>query len=85
MAPPSASTEHAVLRPLGLAEDAVTVRVEEGDVVAAAGPYAGAAGAVGGFVVVEAEDLAGALEVARRIPAARHGGAVEVRPVATYW
>jgi hypothetical protein len=71
--------------PLGLPEDAVTVRVADGLVATAAGPYAGAEHAVGGFAVVEADDLAGAVEVARSIPAARLGGAVEIRPVATYW
>ncbi len=71
--------------PLGLPGDAVTVRVADGEITTATGPYAGAEHAVGGFAVVEAEDLTAALEVARSIPAARHGGAVEVRPVATYW
>jgi hypothetical protein len=42
-------------------------------------------GAVGGYFVLEADDLAAAIELASRIPAARHGGAIEVRPVATYW
>jgi hypothetical protein len=71
--------------PLGLPDDAVTVRISDGELLTAAGPYAGAEHAVGGFAVVEADDLDGALEVARSIPAARHGGAVEVRPAATYW
>jgi len=33
----------------------------------------------------EADDLDAAIELAARIPAARLGGAIEVRPVATYW
>ncbi len=45
----------------------------------------GAKGAVGGFYVVEAEDLAAALAIASRVPQARLGGAVEVRPSARYW
>jgi hypothetical protein len=40
---------------------------------------------VGGFAVFEADDLDAAVALASRIPAARHGGAVEVRPAATYW
>jgi hypothetical protein len=36
---------------------------------------------LGGFFLFEADDLDAALEVAARIPAARRGGAVEVRPV----
>jgi hypothetical protein len=71
--------------PLGLPEDAITVRVENGRTVTSEGPFVNGHGAVGGYLVFEADDLGAALEVAARIPAARHGGAVEVRPVATYW
>jgi hypothetical protein len=39
----------------------------------------------GGYLVFEADDLDAAIELASRIPAARHGGAIEIRPVATYW
>jgi len=41
--------------------------------------------AVGGYFIIEADDLDAAIEVAGRVPAARLGGAVEVRAVATYW
>jgi hypothetical protein len=41
--------------------------------------------AIGGWFILEAENLDAALEVAARVPAARLGGAVEVRPVETYW
>lgn len=71
--------------PLGLPEKARTVRVEDGKTVAAEGPYMGAAGAVGGYLVFEADDINAAIELAARIPAARLGGAIEVRPVETYW
>lgn len=71
--------------PLGLPENATTVRVEGGRTLAAHGPYAGANEAVGGYVVLEAEDLDDAIELASRIPAARLGGAIEVRPVEKYW
>jgi hypothetical protein len=71
--------------PLGLPENATTVRVENGATVTAKGPYLGAKGAVGGFGVVEAEDLDAAVAIASRIPQARMGGAVEVRPSAKYW
>lgn len=71
--------------PLGLPEGATTVRVDNGTAVTRSGPYLDAKDAVGGFVVVEADDIDGAIAVASRIPAARHGGAVEIRPVATYW
>jgi hypothetical protein len=71
--------------PLGLPQDAKTVRVDNGATFTSDGPYVDAKGAVGGYLVLEADDLAAAIEVASRIPAARHGGAIEVRPVATYW
>jgi hypothetical protein len=71
--------------PLGLPEKARTVRVEGSKTVVADGPYMGAAGAVGGYSVFEADDIDAAIELAARIPAARLGGAIEVRPVETYW
>ena len=71
--------------PLGLPEHATTVRVDGGGPITTDGPYVDTKGAVGGFFVLEAEDLGAAAEVAARVPAARLGGAVEIRPVATYW
>jgi hypothetical protein len=71
--------------PLGLPENATTVRVENGSVVTREGPYLDGRGAVGGFYVVEAEDLDAAVTIASRIPPARMGGAVEVRPSEKYW
>ena len=71
--------------PLGLPEDATTVRVHDGKPLVTDGPFVGTKEAIGGFFVVEAEDLDAAIALAVRVPAARLGGAVEVRPVATYW
>jgi hypothetical protein len=71
--------------PLGLPENATTVRVENDSIVTSEGPYLDAKGAVGGFYVLEAEDLDAAVTMASRIPPARLGGAVEVRPSARYW
>jgi hypothetical protein len=71
--------------PLGLPKDAKTVRVANGRTQLADGPYVDAVRAVGGYFVVEADTLDAAVEVASRVPAARLGGAVEVRPVAQYW
>ncbi len=71
--------------PLGLPEQATTVRVDNGQAIATEGPYVDSKGAVGGYVVLEADDLDAAIALAARIPAARHGGAIEVRPVGTYW
>jgi hypothetical protein len=71
--------------PLGLPADAKTVRVVDGGAVTTAGPVVDALGAVGGYLVLEADALDDAVALAARIPAARHGGAIEIRPVATYW
>ncbi|HEX3589628.1 MAG TPA: YciI family protein [Pseudonocardiaceae bacterium] len=71
--------------PLGLPENATTVRVADGSPVTTGGPYLDVKGAVGGFLIVEAENLEAAVAVAARVPQARMGGAVEVRPSVTYW
>jgi hypothetical protein len=71
--------------PLGLPKDAVTVRVSDGKTVATPGPFVNAAGAVGGYYIVEAQTQEEAVALAARVPAARLGGAVEVRPAQTYW
>jgi hypothetical protein len=71
--------------PLGLPEQATTVRVQDGKAQASDGPFLGDGGAVGGYFIFEADDLDAAIELAARIPAARLGGAIEVRPVGTYW
>jgi hypothetical protein len=71
--------------PLGLPKDATTVRVLNGKVLTADGPFVDVRGAVGGYYVLEADNLDAAIQLASRIPAARLGGAIEVRPVAKYW
>jgi hypothetical protein len=71
--------------PLGLPEKAVTVRVNDSEVVASEGPFAGSMAAVGGYLIFDADSLDDAIALAGRVPAARHGGAVEVRPAEPYW
>jgi hypothetical protein len=71
--------------PLGLPDHATTVRVENGETLVTDGPFIGIKEAIGGFFVFEADDLDAAIELASRVPAARLGGAIEVRPVETYW
>ncbi len=46
------------------------------------GPFADTKEVLGGFCLVEADNLDEALELAARVPAVRLGGTVEVRPVA---
>ena len=62
-------------------ETATTVRVEDGRTLTTDGPFVAIKEALGGYLVFEAEDLDAAIALAARIPAARHGGAVEVRPI----
>jgi hypothetical protein len=62
-------------------ETASTVRVQDGKSLITDGPFAEIKEAIGGYLVLEAGDLDSALELAARIPAARMGGAVEVRPI----
>jgi hypothetical protein len=62
-------------------ETATTVRVEGGEMLLTDGPFVEAKEHLGGYCLVEAEDLDAALALAARIPAARMGGAVEVRPL----
>jgi hypothetical protein len=71
--------------PLGLPENATTVRVRDGKTLSEGGPFVDTEGAVGGYLVFEADNLDAAITLASRIPAARLGGAIEVRPVGTYW
>jgi hypothetical protein len=62
-------------------ETATTVRVQNGQTLLTDGPFVEAKEHLGGYMVVDADDIDAALEIAARIPAARMGGAVEVRPV----
>ena len=62
-------------------ESATTVRVEDGQMLTTDGPFADTKEILGGLYLFEAENLDRALDVAARIPAARMGGAVEVRPI----
>jgi hypothetical protein len=66
------------LRPI---DTATTVRVDDGRTLLSDGPFVEAKEHLGGFLLVEADDLDDVLEIAARVPAARMGGAVEVRPI----
>ena len=57
---------------------------QDGKTLTTDGPFAAVKEALGGYLVLEADDLDAAIELASRIPAARLGGAVEVRPVVEY-
>jgi hypothetical protein len=71
--------------PLGYRKDATTVRVQDGQTITSDETVGGIDATPGSFYVFEAEDKDAAIAFAARIPAARVGGAVEVRPVGMYW
>jgi hypothetical protein len=60
---------------------ATTVRVHDGATLTTDGPFPETKEALGGYYLFEAEHLDAAIELAARVPTARLGGAVEVRPV----
>ena len=62
-------------------EAATTVRVQDDKTLTTDGPFVATKEALGGWLLFEAGDLDAAIELASRIPAARMGGAVEVRPI----
>lgn len=69
--------------PLGLPKAAKTVQVRNGKAEVKDGTYLGEG--AGGYLVFEAENMDAAVALAARIPAARLGGAVEIRPAEQYW
>ncbi len=71
--------------PLGRPEAARTVSVRDGKVTVTNGPHLGEGQGIGGFSVYEAASMEAAIALAARIPAARLGGAVEIRPAEKYW
>jgi len=66
---------------LGELSSATTVRVKDGETLTTDGPFAETKEYLGGFYLIECESLDEAIEFASKIPAARQGGSVEVRPV----
>ncbi|HZQ64829.1 MAG TPA: YciI family protein [Gaiellaceae bacterium] len=66
---------------LELPDATTTVRVEDGKTLATDGPFADTKEVLGGLYLIEVDNLDVALDRAARIPAARMGGAVEVRPI----
>ena len=66
---------------LDSADTATTVRVQNGETLTTDGPFAETKDALGGFYLIDVPNLDDALEFASKVPAARLGGAVEVRPL----
>jgi hypothetical protein len=66
---------------LQLPDTATTVRVQDGKTVTTDGPFVDTKESLNGYVIFEAPDLDAAIELAAGIPAARLGGAIEIRPI----
>ena len=69
--------------PLGLPTAAKTVQVQNGKTQVKNGPYLSEG--VGGYYVFEADSMEDAIVMAAKIPAARLGGSIEIRPTEKYW
>ena len=67
--------------PMGLPQNATTVRVEGGKTITTDGPFVDTKESMNGYLLYEGPDLDAAIALAARIPAARFGGDVEVRPI----
>jgi len=72
------TTGGAQLQPTDTAR---SVRVKDGEALVTDGPFAETKEALGGFYVIEADSPGEAEQIAARVPSARMGGTVEVRPV----
>ena len=73
-----ATVHSAQLAPVTAAK---TVRVNGGGVLATDGPFAETKEHLGGYYLVEADSIDDAVKLAAKIPSARLGGSVEVRPI----
>jgi hypothetical protein len=75
-----ASGKYLAASPLQPTDAATSVRVREGRRLVTDGPFAETREQLGGYYLVEADDLDDAIRIAARIPMARKG-TVEVRPL----
>src|ERR1700684_373837 len=66
--------------PLQPTSTATTVRVRDGKTLTVDGPFAETKEQLGGYYLIEAENLDQAVAIAARIPSARFGS-IEVRPI----
>ena len=71
---------HSAGERLATSSSATTVRVRDGNRLVTDGPFAETKEVLGGYYIIDCEDLDEALEAAARCPAAMLGGSVEVRP-----
>lgn len=62
---------------------ATTVRVRDGRVLTTDGPFAETKEQLGGFYILDCENLDEAIELAAKIPDAK-GGSIEIRPIVVW-
>jgi hypothetical protein len=74
------SGHYIVAEALEPVRSARTIRVRQGKAMATDGPFAETKEHLGGFILIEAEDMNEALEIAAGIPLAKLGS-IEVRPI----
>ena len=60
---------------------ATTVRQQDGKALTTDGPFAETKEQLGGFYMIDCEDLDQAIEAASRMPALERGSSIEVRPI----
>ena len=75
-----ANGQYLAASPLQPVSTATSVRVRDGKRLVTDGPFAETREQLGGYFLVNAKDLDGAIGIAARIPGARLG-TVEIRPV----
>jgi hypothetical protein len=63
---------------------ATTLRVEDGERILTDGPFAETKEQIGGFYVIECENLDAALDWAEKLPSSQRGMPAEIRPVMDY-
>jgi hypothetical protein len=76
----NASGQYLAAAPLRPTATATTVRLRDGKRLVTDGPFAETREQLGGYFLIEAENLDVAIDIAARIPAGRRGS-VEIRPV----
>jgi hypothetical protein len=62
-------------------ETATTLRGDEGQILLTDGPFVESKEYLAGLIMIEAENLDGALAIAQELQETRTGGAIEVRPI----
>ena len=76
----SASGQHLASSPLHPTSTATSLRVRDGKRLVTDGPFAETREQLGGFFLIDVQDLDQAMDIAARIPAGKWG-TVEIRPV----